>query len=108
MFDTELSIVSSTEDNSLQLNEGGEEGLGQWFQWMSDPNNAHAHIKFGAVTDYSYWIFIKAARGELGWQFAITKPLVFSPQDALVALCQLFYDSLALQSENEQTSKMEE
>jgi hypothetical protein len=64
---------------------------------MSVPDNSHTSTKYGAVTDFRYWIFIKAERSEHGWEFVKTNPLLFldgalgTPTRALYALCQLFY-----------------
>lgn len=76
LFEVECQIV--TQANSSVLVSSGETGIGQFLQWLYQEEK-HT-LKYGAATDYEYWVFLKGEKREDGlWNLYQSKPYHFHP-----------------------------
>jgi len=112
LFEVEPEVAKSCRKGSYQLKSKGEEGVGQLCQWLALPENRKFTTKYGAVTDYLYWVFVRATRTPTSWEISVSTPYKFMDKDghkstscpgALHHLFSMFNDeSISSNSENSQ------
>jgi len=77
LFEVESEVSKTVKKgsmSSLELKTKGEQGVGQLCQWLSVPENREFSVKYGAVTDYLSWVFVKATRTPTSWELFISSP----------------------------------
>lgn len=95
LFEVEPQVVSKGAHlQTSYLVSRGEGGISQWIQWLYREEHKNLKYKFGAVTDYNYWVMLMGVKKEDYWVVYETKHFSLldstSSLQSLTNLCELF------------------
>jgi len=96
LFEVEPQITSrGNKKGETFLISAGKRGISQWIQWLYLESNQKFSVKYGAVTDYDYWVILCGVKKDNHWMIYESKQSSLLKNektsfDTLKCLCELF------------------